>query len=160
LILNEENIGLHASFKKFMEEAGDYDYYMKIDNDCLILCPDMIKNLVKMSKAINDHFILSPRVEGIFKQPDRTAQMQLDGHTIGLVAAVGGICMFMPQKIMRGYHHNLNAPKHRGLDSAICANAIRKKFNIAYVEDMSVMHTENTMGQQLRYSQYFLDKKE
>lgn len=159
IIRNDENVGLHVNFKQFMEEAGDYDYYFKLDNDCLLLHPETLKELIEASEEINDSFILSPRVEGIFKQPERATELTLAGHPLGIVTGLGGISMFMPKKIVKNYQHNVNAEKYKGLDSAICVHAIRHGFNIGYLEDISVMHIENTRGQQKRYPQYFIDKK-
>lgn len=158
VIKNKKNLGLHKSFQLFMDSAGSYDYLMKIDNDCLILCEDLLKELVNISKSLNDSFILSPRIEGIFNQPERIGFFNTATHRLGVVNNMGGIAMFIPKKLLQGFHINPNGIKYKGLDSAICA-FVKDKFGIAYVEDMSVMHIENSLGQERRFKQYFSDKK-
>lgn len=154
------NFALRAILNTFYGTGRNYDLICKIDNDCLITTP-AIFNTFKAIYATDEaqRWVLSPRVEGINRQPKRVRQHQIAGYQIGVTAIVGGLFHVVPAAIYRefmadgGYDESL--PLAHGQDDQFMDWLARKSYAKGYVEEISVQHYRGTDQQAKDYPEYF-----
>jgi len=137
---------------------------IKMDNDCMIQTPGILAEFARIYSECKEaeRWVLSPRVEGINKQPRRVRQHTLAGHEIGVTPIVGGLFHVVPAPVYRhfmadgGYDETL--PKGWGQDDQFCDWLARNGYAKGYVEDLVVEHYETTDGQAKRWPDYFTRK--
>jgi hypothetical protein len=130
----------------------DYDLIIKCDNDMLCTTPGILKTFEEIY-AIPEaqRWALSPRVEGINRQPARGRVHEIGGHQVGETAIIGGLFHVLPGALYReffeagGYPERL--PRGWGQDDALCEWLRHRKYKKGYVEDISVQHYLSTDGQ-------------
>ena len=138
----------------------DYSIVIKGDNDAFIRTPNILPQICDVMREAGESWILSPRVEGINKQPKRHQNTTLAGHPVGVTSIVGGLFHVVPAAVYRrymeqgGYPESL--PKAWGQDDAIAHwFKTTQNGNCGYIEDLVVEHYETTDGQAKRYGSYF-----
>lgn len=175
------NACLNAIFDHEKESGEKYDLIVKMDNDCMIksnkfenratVCieghmhvihgPFILAEFSRIYSECKEaeRWVLSPRVEGINKQPRRVRQHTLAGHEIGVTAIVGGLFHVVPAPIYRefmaagGYDETL--PKAALQDDQFCEWLRANKYNKGYVEDLVVEHYHGTTKQCEEMPAYF-----
>lgn len=156
-----ENVGISVASNMALRQiyaAGEYDFIIKMDNDCEVVSSDILPKIINISKhAINsgNYFILSPRVEGLYRQPKRIDTTTINGWKIGITGIVGGLFHVVPSFVYKQFTYPEDLAFARGQDETFCHWANRLGYKTGYVEDTQVNHYETTKGQAERYPQYF-----
>jgi glycosyltransferase involved in cell wall biosynthesis len=138
--------------------GGPYDLVIKFDNDCEVITPNILPQIVECFSAAKEKFILSPRVEGINRQPVRGGQIKLGRHPIGVTGHVGGLFCVAPGYFYKTYQYPLTLPLASGDDSYFCGVHAKRGVTIGYIEDVVVKHYMTTDGQAKKYPEYFKRK--
>lgn len=159
------NLGISAGSNKCLELIADhnYDLIIKMDNDCEVVSDDIIKRIVAIYENIGKYssrFILSPKVNGINRQPTRGAYTTLSNYRIGLTAIVGGLFHVVPASVYRVYRYPTNLKPGHGQDDHICHWFKQQGGQVGYIEGLEVNHYETTDCQAKRYPDYFKRKWE
>lgn len=160
LALNKENKGISEGCNRALETIlkKDYDLIIKMDNDCEIISSDILKELVEVYKYIPPFyfkFMLSPKVEGLNNPVPRIAEMEINGHPIGLTNIIGGIFQPVPTECYKLYHYDEKLPKAKGQDEHLNGWFKAMGGQIGYIEDLIVEHMDTTNGQAEKYPEYF-----
>lgn len=162
LILSAVNLGISAgsnrALDRIFEMVPDVDLIVKMDNDCRIVTPNLFNQMAECFERRGRYaaeYILSPRVEGINKQPRRARATQLAGREVGLTAIVGGLCHCVPRKLYQSYRFPLDLPLASGQDDHFCHWAKRQGAEVGYVEGLVVEHIDGTDMQAVKFPGYF-----
>jgi GT2 family glycosyltransferase len=163
IVYNSENLGIAKAANIILKEIkkSEYDIIIKMDNDCMIKSNNILKEIVKIYNSLGNekkNFILSPRVEGIGKQPRRVRYIDKEGYKIGMTSIVGGLFHIVPIEIYKNYIFQEKLPKASGNDSHFCGWAKNKGKTVGYIENLVVEHYETTGGQYKRYPDYYKRK--
>lgn len=155
-----ENLGISKASNFALDEIGidDYDLTCKIDNDCEVVYPTILARIARFYENIPPlagGYMVSPRVEGINKQPTRARETMIDDVRLGIVGLVGGLFHVVPTQEYWQFRYNTSLAKARGQDEQVCAWFRNRGGHIAYMEDLIVNHYETTDGQAQRYPEYF-----
>lgn len=160
-----ENRGISAASNLALDEIlrhfPTYDLIVKMDNDCEVVSENILGQMVEIysdRRAFGPMRILSPRVEGINKQPTRHRHITLGGRRIGLTSIVGGLFHVVPRAVYARYRYPTSLPLAKGQDDHFCEWAHKNGAEMGYVEGLVVNHYETTFGQAARYPEYF-DRK-
>lgn len=164
LILNEKNRGIRGAFEQIREHLKDkpYDLVISFDNDCEVVTDGILAKVSALLKGIDmEHWILSPRVDGLSYPPQPRDTALLNGAKVGVVDENVG-CIFMirdyadfmefplPAEISLGY----------GLDQAICHWHRSQGGRVGIIPGLVINHYETTKGQIERYPDYWQRKLE
>lgn len=142
----------------------DYDLVLKVDNDCM---PRTEGILAEIARIYRDYpaaakYALSPRVEGINRQPTRVTHAYLAGHQIGLTAIIGGLFHVLPAAMYREFYlqggYDETLPLAKGQDDQLCEWLRMNGYRKGYIEDLCVEHHEGTDAQARRFPEYFRRK--
>lgn len=160
-----ENVGISRAANQALdlifEQYPDAGLVIKMDNDCRVRTPGLIRRMVDLYRRDLDmrrfgpRMVLSPRVEGIINQPHRGRQTEIDGQLVGLTAIVGGLCHFVQADIYREYRYPENLPLAKGQDDDFCKWVKDQGGECGYVESFLVEHIDGTDGQARRFPEYF-----
>jgi GT2 family glycosyltransferase len=154
------NVALEAIFKAMPR----VDVICKVDNDCLVISDGVIRELARLvdpaaaAGPFGERWVLSPRVEGITRQPTRARYGGRAGYRVGFTAIVGGLCHVAPAELYRTYRFPETLPLAAGQDDHFCHWVKTHGGQVGYVENMIVQHYETTDGQAVRYPDYFKRK--
>lgn len=165
VVLNDGNTGLTNAWNSALDMIGDnYDFIIKVDNDCEFLDDGWLETLLDVSSEYGDRIILSPRVEGLMGRHriegghERTHWVQGAAHTLGLTNHVGGICLFAPHSAYDGFRFG-RTPMHGNIDLRFSMHVqLDLGYQLGYVEDVRVLHMDRTAGQMVRYPEYWADR--
>lgn len=159
VVFNENNRGLSVSWNQALDLIGsDYDYIIKLDNDCEILTDNWLKPMLEIAKEYEDKIILSPYIEGLRENKGgvpRYAHHNSCGFEIGLTKHLGGISLMVPTEAYRDFRLDEKMPLRGGQDGVFSKYAIGKGYIMAYVEDIRVSHMDTTIGQHEKFPDYF-----
>jgi glycosyltransferase involved in cell wall biosynthesis len=158
-----QNIGIARAANIVLDTLREKkpDLIVKCDNDCLVLTDGILASIVELYKRLNGRpWVLSPRVEGINRQPKRAREIELFGHRIGLTGIVGGLFHCVPSWIYFGYRYKEDLPLAYGNDGNFCEWLRAQRAAMGYIEDLSVQHCDTTDGQARRYPEYFARKRQ
>jgi glycosyltransferase involved in cell wall biosynthesis len=167
--LGEENKGISWGSNRALDmiesARGTYDLVVKMDNDCLVQSEGILSHIADVYEEINERdfgpeYVLSPRVEGIVRQPVRERQTQIANRTIGLTAIVGGLFCVTPFPLFSTYRYPLDLPLASGQDDHFCHWVKRRGGEVGYIEDLVVEHYRGTDQQARDYPDYFRRKHE
>jgi glycosyltransferase involved in cell wall biosynthesis len=153
VIRNEENKGITFALKQGVEflKDKDIDLYIKIDSDCDINSPDILKRIVEFYELSGDSYSISPWVEGIDLRPNIPFEEKVGNFTVARTCGIGGIFRVMKKEIFEKMIKEVllldDASKNRYLEE--------NKIKIGYLKDLIVTHYETTKGQEKRYLSYF-----
>jgi|GEM_PF-1329032 len=162
LTLNPANEGISAGSNTALEHirkiGSPYDLVVKFDNDCFVKSENVLGQMAEIFESIGpfaSRFVLSPRVEGINRQPSRGRMTQLAGRRIGLTAIVGGLFHCVPADVYRRYRYPTELPLASGQDDHFCHWFKDNGGEVGYVEGLIVEHYRGTDQQALDYPAYF-----
>ena len=165
LSLLDENKGIsvasNLALRAILSAPVQPDIILKVDNDAMVITPGILAEFARIYSECKEaeRWVLSPRVEGINKQPRRVRQHTLAGHEIGVTPIVGGLFHVVPAPIYRefmaagGYDETL--PKAWGQDDQFCEWLRANKYHKGYVEDLVVEHYRGTTKQCEEMPAYF-----
>jgi glycosyltransferase involved in cell wall biosynthesis len=159
----DENAGISRASNIALRAVmvGNYDLIVKMDNDCMVQREGI---LAEFARIYHDdphahRYALSPRVEGINRQPTRYRHQQVAGHSVGLTPIIGGLFHVLPVAMYRHYYTHGGYPETlplaKGQDDHLCEWLRVNGYLKGYVEDLTVAHHETTDGQAARYPEYF-----
>ena len=160
------NLGISKGSNMMLDkifEAGAYELIIKLDNDCEVKSPYILKRIewvVGMFRTRERVIVLSPRVEGIVRQPARLSVLMYPGGKIGLTAIIGGLFHIVPAEIYRRYRYPEELPLAWGQDDHFCDWLHRQGVDTGYIEDLVVAHYLTTDGQAKKYPEYFKRKRQ
>lgn len=157
IVLHGENEGISDGSNTALDFIGTgYSLICKMDNDCEIVTPDLVAKMVAVYRAAGGQpLLLSPRVEGIRRQPTRDHNVHVAGYTIGRTGIVGGLCHWLQGDVYQRYRYPVDLPKAWGQDDHFCNWAYQSRIPIGYVEELVVNHLDTTDGQAAKYPEYF-----
>lgn len=140
-----------------------YDLVLKIDNDCKVTSDGILKAFADIyAHEDAQRWALSPRVEGINRQPARARHQGVGGRNVGSTAIIGGLFHVLPAHIYRQYYmgggYPEDLPLARGQDDHLCEWLRQHKYSKGYVEDLVVEHYRGTDQQAVDYPDYFQRK--
>lgn len=163
LTLLPENAGISKGSNMALEEILKYDYdvIIKMDNDCEIVTPNILTKVAALYdhlQHLNFNIVLSPYVNGINKQPNRSFFINQAGWKIGITGIIGGLFHIVPAKVYREYRYPEQLPKAWGQDDHFCEWLRQKDIMKGYIEELLINHYETTNGQSKRYPEYFQRK--
>lgn len=148
VILSDSNVGICVGMNRLIELAGDYDVFVKFDNDCELVCENTLGQIVEL---LDDKLILSPRIEGLMNPPGCGS---VEGR-LGFPPMIGGIFMASPGWVYQQYRYDEGNPVW-GMDDVNLSNWFANQGGrVAYVMDLQANHYETTQGQHDRYPDYF-----
>jgi len=166
---NEENVGISRASNQALDIIEDasktaellngeaYDIIIKVDNDCLFLTDNWLKEIVDIYER-QRRIIISPRVEGLRDSPGgvpRTYYFYVDEHFLGVVPHLGGICVAAPAEIYKDFRWEENDFLHGEQDYIFSQYARKQGYLLAYDENIIVEHMDTTWGQEKKYPDYF-----
>lgn len=163
-IQNDQNVGIARGTEQavaFWNRTNPRpDVLIKIDNDCLVKTPDILRKIQGIYAALMEHpgntqFILSPRVQGINKQPKRDGGCRVLNYTIGWTGIVGGLFQCVPFEFYQRFRFPENMEPAYGQDDLLCDSWRQLGGRNGYIEELEVEHYETTDGQAQRYPWYF-----
>lgn len=162
--LLDQNMGISGGANLALDAIaahGGYDLVFKMDNDCILLDKDLMKDIVNVyvNKSRRREYMLSPRVVGLNRQPKRSSTTRQNGTKIGWVRQVGGLCHVASAKRYLEFRYSEHLPKAWGQDEQICTWMHSRGVYIGYCEDVLVEHCDTTDGQARRYPEYFERKR-
>lgn len=160
VMLLPDNAGISRASNLALDIIGSgYDIIVKLDNDCEIVTPGLFQEMVKVYEFAGRPLLLSPRVEGINRQPKRVYNIHAGHYTIGRTGIVGGLCHWLPAATYQRYRYPETLPKAWGQDDDLCAWCYKQNVEMGYVEALTVNHYEGTDQQSLRFPAYFERKR-
>ncbi len=167
---NESRINIAKNFCLAVQIIpDDYKYYLKFDSDIEFLSNNIVKQAIEVfdfrNKKVSKVSGLTPRVEGVFafeKYPDDIEYY--NGHAIRYRTSVGfGCSMFFTNEVFKEFRkeakiilNSENASKW-GIDTKLYDIAL-SFGNFLVVEDLSVYHIDNSLGQRKNF-EYFTQRK-
>ena len=160
LTLLPENVGISKASNLALNHIGNgSDLIVKLDNDCEIITPGLFREMVRVYEFAGRSLLLSPRVEGINRQPKRVYGIDIGGYAIGRTGIVGGLCHWLPAQVYQRYRYPETLPKAWGQDDDLCDWCYKQGIEMGYVESLVVNHYETTGGQARRFPAYFERKR-
>lgn len=164
VIFNEDNKGISIGSNQALEAIGNnFDYIMKLDNDCEVLTDDWLYELIKIIIYSNNILVLSPFVEGLVEHKGgvpRYFSCELLGHPIGLTFHLGGISVISASSAYSGFRFDENDTLSGTQDVSFSRHVVSQGYLMGYVEDMKVEHVDTTTGQKKKFPQYFKQREE
>jgi len=160
LIFNKQNAGLSRSSNQALDAIRGYDLIIKFDNDCEVVTDGILREIVEIYRSEGGRYVLSPRVEGVNRQPERGWYSEVGGRRIGWTSIVGGLFQAAPAEIYEQYRYPEDLPKFRGQSAHFCSWVRANGGQVGYIEDLVVNHYEGTDRQVSRYPEYFRRKEQ
>jgi glycosyltransferase involved in cell wall biosynthesis len=163
------NLGISVASNIALEVIGNRsplhrpDLIVKMDNDCMIKSPDLLRRVVECFQAseqriLGPAFLLSPAVIGINKQPQVARHTRLGEYQINLTAIVGGLFHVLPATAYLHYRYPENLPYAKGQDDALCNYWKQQGGEVGYIDALMVEHMDGTDAQAEKYPEYFQRK--
>lgn len=156
-ILNQENLGISIASNQALDliKQKSYDYIIKFDNDCEIVSTNILPSIIEIFNKLEKKFILSPRVEGIQRQPTRVRYEEVGSFKIGVVSIIGGLFHVVPANLYSQYSYPIDLPKAWGQDDDFNKWVNTQGYSRGYIEHLVVNHYETSAGQKARFPQYW-----
>lgn len=160
IVLEPDNTGISRASNMALDIIGNgYDLIVKMDNDCEIATYGLFADMVKVFEFAGRPLFLSPRVEGINRQPKRVYNIHAGHYTIGRTGIVGGLCHWLPAATYQRYRYPETLPKAWGQDDHLSDWCYKQRIEMGYVDALTVNHYEGTDAQAQRYPDYFERKR-
>jgi GT2 family glycosyltransferase len=161
-----ENIGIARGANMALDaifEAGTWDLVIKMDNDCEVQSDNILRQFVEIFadvKRWQSKFALSPKVDGIMRQPERKDHRMLAGRRIGITGMIGGLFHVVPGEVYKEFRYHEQTPRGGLNDSYFCDWFRRLNGGeVGYVEGLVVSHIDGTEGQVYKHPDYTERKK-
>lgn len=147
--------GNNTALDMIRKSGIKYDLIIKFDNDCEIISDNILAEIVVLYEQTTRSMLLSPRVTGINRQPNRSYIERAFTRPIGVTNHIGGLFACCNADLYLQYTYPDNLPLASGDDSAFAYWVYQQTLIVGYIEDLVVNHFEGSQGQNLRYPQYF-----
>ena len=159
---NNKNFGISKASNQALEMIGkDYDLILKVDNDCLFLSNNWLKDIVDLYER-QKRIIVAPRVEGLRDNPGgvpREGYFYIGNHFLGSAPHLGGICIVAPKEVYKDFRWEEDDFLHGEQDYIFSQYALSQGHMLTYLENHIVEHMEGTSVQEKRYPEYFEQRK-
>lgn len=172
LIKHPKNFGISHGSNVALAAIADaskvwpYDFICKIDNDCELTQPNTLLKVAQFThylihKMLRQSVLVSPRVNGINRQPYRGGSFATPLGEFGMTAIVGGLFHCAPARMYLRYRFPMDIPLAKGQDDAFC-HWIKAACQgvVGYYENITVNHYRTTDQQAEDYPEYFKRKWE
>ena len=163
VIFNEDNLGISkanniALNAILVSSKVKYDIVIKVDNDCEILSPDMLKTIAKIYQ-INRKMVISPYIEGLIDHPGGGKRIpglrgRIGDYRVSAAEHMGGIFRAVPTKVFKNWRWPENDFKHGIQDLAFSQYAISSGYQLQYLDDFRAGHIDSTYEQDKKYPEY------
>lgn len=154
----DENMGQHCVWNVVYAHAKEaqYDYLLRIDDDCGFLSHRWLKKLVDCSHKLADRMILAPTVRGLKNPPERSEPAPVGGIILEfLKEAIGGVCRLHPMPLLADYTADIRWAMGAGDATGIGNHCIKHCIPMVYVKHIRVRHS--TLRQELEDPEHFLN---
>ena len=153
---NRKNMGLSVGWNQAIElikQHGDYDIYLKLDNDALTISKDWLKSMIDIFER-NQNVILSPYVEGLEgspggvlrqRQSNASPYVMINEQVLGLVPNLGGICFPSPIRLFDEWMFDTSYEGNK--DYLLSQYAKQVGFSLFYMEQLRLLHLGGSKGQ-------------
>jgi len=163
IIFNKENRGIPYASNQALDllEPEKYDFIIKVDNDAKFKTKGWLTAMLEIYKR-NRMMCLSPYIEGLAGMPGGTPRMVYGtcaGEFLGMVEHLGGIVTIAPSRVYWDWRWPVSAFMQGGNDVLFSSYVQRLGYQMAYLENHKVEHSEGTRAQELRYPDYFKEKE-
>ena len=163
LIRLPQNIGIsrasNLALAEIFRQQPDVEMVVKVDNDCFVQTDGILAKFsqvfAELMGPLARRWVLSPRVEGISRQPTRVGSFWTQNFSIGPTSIVGGLFHVVPADIYREYEYPVDLPLAKGQDDHFCAWVKLRGGGVGYVENLVVEHYMTTDGQAKQDPTYF-----
>jgi GT2 family glycosyltransferase len=158
IIHNEQNLGISRASNQAVNAIMDrngYDYIIKVDNDCDFIDTAWLPTLLEIQAK--KQCIISPFVQGLNQNSGGAPRLSFEmiaGHRVGWTGFLGGICTMIPARAFRKFRWQENRPYIWGAMSELTSYC-KAMFPCGYAEDVFVEHMDGTLGQEMKYPEYF-----
>ena len=155
-----DNVGQHVAWNEAFELAKkEYDYFLRIDDDCEFITKRWLKKLVNCSVMLDDKFVLAPLVRGLKQPPEKSNLVSVKGIPLEfLIGAIGGICRLHPVKLLLArkdpFIADVRKPLGSGDATGVASWCRAHTIPMAYTRQIRVRH--NTRSQELDDPEHFL----
>ena len=156
LLLSPKNVGISRASNAVLDLVTSDPklkdaLIIKVDNDCEVISDNIVAEVLDYYTALGNlgtDMVLSPRVEGIVRQPRRARFKTLAGKQLGITGIVGGIFQITPYTLASIYRFPETLPFAWGQDDHFC-HWVRCNVGgeVGYIEDLVVNHYCTTDGQ-------------
>jgi len=144
---NKENIGivrgLMQGYAFAIKNGFIPDYVVKYDDDCEIITPDILKEIINFMEATDDTCCVAPIDLNI--DPDYVPKINEDtkimaGYNVRVTTHIGGMLAVIPRKAMEAL---INAG---GIEKDVNRGHfwIKEGFKCVYLRDLKVKHQGNS----------------
>lgn len=161
--LDERNVGITKADNHLLDrifELGDYQIIIHVDNDCEFMTWGWLETLVDLWKR-NHKLYVSPYPEGLVYNPGgapRIGYSNIGPYPIEVTQHIGGFCAFCDASAYRDFRWT-DQFKHGNQDSEASLEFRKRDFMPCYLPLHRVMHMDTTLGQQVKYPEYFERRK-
>jgi glycosyltransferase involved in cell wall biosynthesis len=165
-IFMSTNVGIAKGInliRERMQGLTDCKVVVKFDNDCEVVTDNILYHVGKLYNSkpeFSGEWVVSPRVEGIRNQPERSREAGWNGYRIGVTGIVGGLFKCKSYKVHMMYNNNERLPLAWGNDDVFARWFNHNGGTMGYLEDLVVNHYLTTDGQARKYPEYFVRKWE
>lgn len=155
LQLGPENVGIARGMNLLLDALDPWpDVIVKLDNDCLLTCPDSLLRCA--SVALHGNAVVGPQVLGLNRPPQPYGpSFDVAGEMVSPRAMIGGIFTAVPAAFFTDWRYPESLPVYGEDDATLCARARTLGMPVGYVEGLTCEHIETTNGQHARYPEYF-----
>lgn len=169
LVKNKKNKGISIGSNQALGEImkNKYDLIIKLDNDCEVLTPDILKRIAKFY-SVNRQVVCSPYVQGLVDNVGGARRVKIgeveyhtvNDETVGMVEHVGGIFCVAPSFMYKKFRWNEKDFMHGMQDLDFSSYCLRNGMGLCYLEDLKVEHIDTTEGQKKKNKEYFKKREE
>jgi glycosyltransferase involved in cell wall biosynthesis len=164
LLPNPDNHGISKASNEAIDminEHGEYDIIVKVDNDCLFLTDGWLAKMVEIWK-VNHMIAMSCYVQGLKDNPGgspRIAYGNIKDEVMGMTKHLGGICHFVDAKAYNTFRWDEDDTLHGVQDLIFSHHLLNTGYQMGYLENYYCEHMDGTEGQHKRYPDYFERRK-
>jgi glycosyltransferase involved in cell wall biosynthesis len=160
--LNGVNKGISIASNQALDVIGDkYDIVVKIDNDAILITEGWLKKMVDIWER-NHLLAMSPYPQGLKDNPGGATRLgygEIGGELVGMTRHLGGLVHFVSRKAYENFRWDEDQPLHGVQDLELSQHLINNGYQMCYLENYYVEHTDGTEGQHEKYPQYFERRK-
>ena len=165
-----ENVGLSKGINLAHQHLfnSGLNYIMKLDNDAEVLDDNWLTRLMAamLDPDRPKDLVLSPYIRGLVSHkggidrglPQGNPQ-RFEKYNISYVSHIGGICRLCHRRVLERYGKwDESKPKHYAEDMEFTGRWQDLDWYNGYMEDISILHMDSSLGQQEKYPEYFKRK--
>jgi len=154
VILNDDNRGVVGAVNQIRHTLEQYDYVLRLDNDCEIVTDNILQRMMDVMHA-EDKLILNPVITGISAPRSGSDKRVVGGEEIGKLGGIGGIFYLSDSEFFRlSEKDEFEVPIHFRYDSYLTGVANNNGYSIWQLEDVAVKHMDTSKGQKENKPEY------